>query len=311
MTPVVSICCITYNHHLYLEECMEGFLMQKTNFPIEILIHDDASTDGTTEIVKSYAERFPDIIIPTFQTENQFSKGVKITPILLKKARGKYIALCEGDDYWTDPLKLQKQVDFLEENEEYVICYSNASIVDEKNNLLEESKLPLNSQRDFDENELKKGAFVLTLTSCFKNIIKEFPKEYNKAPNGDTFLFSLLGHYGKGKYMDNIDKSVYRKHSGGVWGNIQEERKLSMHILSFLLLSKFYKKNKDRDISLFYSKVRLKKINKLISFYRGSPNRKQLFKCLFVLIKDPNFNFGKPYSKTLKNLIKSLIRLNS
>lgn len=115
--PLVSICCTTYNHGKFIQDAIEGFLMQKTNFPIEIIIHDDASTDNTATIVKQYAEKHPGLIITILQTINQYSQGIKPWPnFVFPKARGKYIALCEGDDYWTDPLKLQKQVDFLEGN---------------------------------------------------------------------------------------------------------------------------------------------------------------------------------------------------
>ena len=123
--PVVSICCITYNHALFLRKCLDGFLMQQTSFPIEILIHDDASTDGTDEIVREYAARFPGIVFPQFEEENQYSKPNHkyIDLYNYERARGKYIAYCEGDDYWTDPSKLQKQVDFMESHPEYSVCF--------------------------------------------------------------------------------------------------------------------------------------------------------------------------------------------
>ena len=129
--PLVSICCITYNHKDYIREAIEGFLMQKTTFPIEIIIHDDASTDGTAIIVEEYAEKYPDIFVSILQKENQWSKGGGSinARFVFPRARGKYIALCEGDDYWTDPLKLQKQVDFLEANEDYGAVFTDADIL--------------------------------------------------------------------------------------------------------------------------------------------------------------------------------------
>jgi len=116
--PLVSICCITYNHENYIRDAIEGFLMQKTSFPIEIIIHDDASTDNTAQIIKEYEDKYPDLFCNIFQNENQWSKGGGsiYARFLYPQARGKYIALCEGDDYWTDPLKLQKKVDFMEVN---------------------------------------------------------------------------------------------------------------------------------------------------------------------------------------------------
>ena len=130
MEPLVSICCITYNHAPYIKECIEGFLMQKTTFPIEILIHDDCSTDGTTEIIKDYEKQYPDLIFPLYEEENQYQKGKasEIDFYNYKRARGKYIAYCEGDDYWTDPLKLTKQVLFMEENPEIPCCFACSAL---------------------------------------------------------------------------------------------------------------------------------------------------------------------------------------
>lgn len=111
--PMVSICCLAYNHVPYIRKCLENFMMQKTNFPFEVLIHDDASTDKTADIIGEYEAKYPNIIKPIYQTENQYSKGVGVTRVYqFPRVKGKYIAMCEGDDYLTDPLKLQKQVDF-------------------------------------------------------------------------------------------------------------------------------------------------------------------------------------------------------
>ena len=122
--PLVSISCITYNHENYIRNAIEGFLMQKTTFPVEILIHDDASTDKTAEIVREYEKKYPQLIKPIYQTENQYSKNnALIGRIQRERAVGKYYATCEGDDYWIDPLKLQKQVDYLENNTDYgMVC---------------------------------------------------------------------------------------------------------------------------------------------------------------------------------------------
>ena len=121
--PLVSISCLTYNHAPYLRQCLDGFVMQITSFPIEILIYDDASGDGTQNIIEEYQKKYPDIIKPIYQTENQYSKGVKVGFVYnYSRAKGEYIAFCEGDDYWTDPYKLQKQIDFLECYSDYVIC---------------------------------------------------------------------------------------------------------------------------------------------------------------------------------------------
>lgn len=127
---MLSIRCLAYNHEPYIRECLEGFVMQKTNFRFEAIVHDDASTDGTADIIREYAEKYPDIIKPIFETENQYSKhDGSLGRIMNEACTGKYIAMCEGDDYWTDPLKLQKQVDFLETHNEYSMCVSNRRVL--------------------------------------------------------------------------------------------------------------------------------------------------------------------------------------
>ena len=112
--PKVSIICITYNHVNFIRDCLDGFIMQKTDFPFEVLIHDDASNDGTTDIVREYAEKYPEVFVPFYEEENQFGKTDFCRDILFPKIRGEFVAVCEGDDFWTDELKLQKQVNIFE-----------------------------------------------------------------------------------------------------------------------------------------------------------------------------------------------------
>ena len=131
--PFVSVCVITYNHGKYIRQCLDGILMQKVNFPYEILIHDDASPDDTADIIREYWEKYPTVIKPILRTENQYSKGVDVCRFNFDRAKAKYIAQCEGDDYWIDDGKLQMQVDFLEEHGEYVACVHRVRVVDENN----------------------------------------------------------------------------------------------------------------------------------------------------------------------------------
>ncbi len=129
---MVSVLCATYNQESYIRDAIESFLMQKTNFAFEILMHDDASTDGTADIIREYEQKYPNLIKPIYQTVNQYSQGKDIlVEFLFRRANGKYIALCEGDDYWTDPLKLQKQFDAMEAHPEVDMCAHAADTVDE------------------------------------------------------------------------------------------------------------------------------------------------------------------------------------
>lgn len=131
---MVSISCITYNQAPYIRQCLDGFMMQKTDFAFEVLIHDDCSTDGTDDIIREYAAKYPNVIKPLYETENQYQSGKPAGSRIWNypRAKGKYLSLCEGDDYWVDPLKLQKQVDFLESHPDYGMCYTDCDLQNDK-----------------------------------------------------------------------------------------------------------------------------------------------------------------------------------
>ena len=213
MQPLVSICSLTYNHAPYIRQCLDGFLMQKTNFAFEVLINDDCSTDGTTEILKEYAERYPDIIIPVYHEENLYSKGMRgfYGRFLYPRARGKYIALCVGDDYWTDPLKLQKQVDFLEANPEYGLVYGKARQYDQTQGKFRPGTIgaPLT---DFTDLVIK-GNLIPTATALFRNELckkyyeEDFPRDSWKM--GDYPLWLYVALHGRLYFIDS-EMAVYR-----------------------------------------------------------------------------------------------------
>lgn len=119
----VSVYCLVYNHEKYLRQCLDGFIMQKTNFKFEVIVHDDASTDGSADIIREYEQKYPEIIKPIYQTVNQYTQGIPITrTYILPKINGKYVAVCEGDDYWCDENKLQLQFDAMEANPDCHFC---------------------------------------------------------------------------------------------------------------------------------------------------------------------------------------------
>ena len=240
---MISIVCTTYNHEHFVDDAIISFLTQETIYPFEIIIHDDASTDNTKDIIERYRKEYPNIIKVILQVENQYSKGNKPLNICFRMAKGKYIALCEGDDFWCDTTKLNKQVSFLEANPEYIISCHNASIIDQNNNEISSSKLTPAQMRDFSAEELiKTEAFLLTLTWVFRNIVDfDFP-ERNKVLNGDTFMISTLGLYGKSKYHDDIIPAAYRVHSGGVWSSLNEEKKLTALINTRYWLQIYHKR---------------------------------------------------------------------
>ena len=188
---LVSISCATYNHESYIRQCLDGFVMQKTNFEFEILIHDDASTDGTTTIIREYVDKYPNLIKPIFQIENQYSKGVPISQTYnWPRARGKYIALCEGDDYWTDPYKLQKQVDFLEANPEYGLIYTDYSRLNKDN--LEYACILNGKTRKINSYEemLQYAGFIVPCSWLFRKSIYERLDKIENVVDG-SFVLAL------------------------------------------------------------------------------------------------------------------------
>ncbi len=220
--PKLSIVCPTYNHVHFIRDALEGFVMQKTNFPFEVLIHDDASTDGTADIIREYALKYPDIIKPTYQTENQFGKSIYICrDILFPGIQSKYVALCEGDDYWTDPFKLQKQVDFLESHPDYSICFHPVKVHWE-NHSKPDSLYPKSKMlKKMNLDVLLQCNFIQTNSVVYRwrrECTKIFPDYI--AP-GDWFLHLLHAQVGKIGYLPEV-MGVYRKHAGGIWSGAGE-----------------------------------------------------------------------------------------
>lgn len=210
--PLVSISCITYNHASYIKECIDGFLMQKTNFNFEILIHDDHSTDGTEEIIKEYAKQYPDIIKPLFEKENQYSLGKPTGSVVwnLPRASGKYIAMCEGDDYWIDPYKLQKQVDFLESHPDYGMCYTKVKRFVQKNNkFIDEWGGPNEKLEDLLERNTVPTLTAVIRSEIYSSYSKELKKENKNWLMGDYPIWLYSSIKSKIHYLDEIT-GVYR-----------------------------------------------------------------------------------------------------
>lgn len=223
----ITVCCITYNHSRYIRECIKGFLNQKTNYKVEFIIHDDASTDNTQEVIQKLVgndDRFKLI----FRKKNIKSTGQAISPLLYKKARGKYIALCEGDDYWTDPLKLQKQVDFLEANEDYILSFSNAHVLSDSIKKKINTKFTQN-QRIIFKDYLKNYSPTPTSTMVFKNLpfLKSniFANIMRKYSKGDYILRMHLGFRGNFHFLNDFT-AVYRKHNKGMTNQFDSVKSL-------------------------------------------------------------------------------------
>ncbi len=234
----INICVLTYNHEKFIEECLDGILKQKVDFSYEVVIGDDCSTDRTRKICQKYIEKYPDRIRLICSKKNigMISNWHKILSVCI----GKYIALCEGDDYWTDPYKLQKQVDFLESNPDYVVCYQDAKIINEKGVIINSKYGP---KKDFSCDALIKGPVIPLHSLCFRNILKDFPIEAQKMVGNHRFTISRLGLYGKGKWLgDSILPGVYRIHSGSSWSSKNKEEKLYIDSNTSFWIYQYYKR---------------------------------------------------------------------
>lgn len=239
----VTICCITYNHEKYIRKCLDGFLMQKTKFPYDILIHDDCSTDGTIEILKEYESKYSNIKV-LYETENQFSKGVKIAfDILLPLINTKYVAICEGDDYWTDIKKLEKQLSFMEKNQDCVMTVHNGIKENTKDgkatiiNPFSESKY-LETEEMFMAfiNNPPTASFVLRM-----DVLKDYPLFVRNAPVVDDVL--RLFYFSKGKvyYFDDCMCSRHINHEWS-WNSFldRDEAMYEKYVREILLFYDYY-----------------------------------------------------------------------
>ena len=244
--PILAVRCATFNHEKYIRDALEGFVKQKTDFCFIVIVHDDASTDKTAEIIREYEQKYPHIIKPIYETENQWSKRAGSLSRALRNAipQGvKYVALCEGDDYWTDPGKLQKQVDFLEKHPDYTMCFHNAEIKKE-NGVAADFEGYVIENREYSATELFAGWTVPTASIVMRKEILDIPRQSPDFIYGDIVMIENCAHLGKvwgfGEYM-----SVYRMQATGVLWNdssVAQEKRLRRLPKHLIALKKFYPK---------------------------------------------------------------------
>jgi len=252
--PDISVICWTFNDVKFVAESIDSILRQKIDCSFEIIIHDDCSTDGTIEIIREYGKKYPNIFNNLINKENTYTKGADITSNALKKAKGRYIALTHGDDYWVDEYKLKKQYDFMESNFGCVICYHDVEVIDESGLLIKKSKLSSKSKKDFSSDELKKGAKISTQTMFFRNVVKDYPPELAFAFGGDKFLTSILGAYGVGVYLDNVKPSAFRVHKGGINRGVEDPLFAKINYLrTRIALYRYYERIGDSELRDYYA----------------------------------------------------------
>lgn len=308
MEIMVSVICTVYNHEKYLRKCLDGFVMQKTNFKFEVLIHDDASTDGSAGIIREYEEKYPDIIKPIYQTENQYSKGIKVSQTFLYPLiRGKYLAFCEGDDYWCDENKLQKQFDVMENHPDCSICVHRVSLLE--NGIVLDKFIP-----DFkiDDNIIDNNMYIKLMMGGYYYLFqtssyfirmslfdyKNKPEFWVNSDVGDVPMILYCVSKGDLYYIDEV-MSCYRNDSIGSWTNtvLKNASKMLEHTKKTLELFNSYDKYLDYKYTNNIKKIE-EKIEFKISLYEN--NSKESLKKKY-----------RPFFNKLSNKEKTFVVLNA
>jgi glycosyltransferase involved in cell wall biosynthesis len=306
----VSACIITYNHEKYISQCIEGVLSQNLKYEFEIIIGDDNSTDSTLEICKQYEEKYPDLIKVIDRENNLGMMGNWRESI--NYCNGDFIALCEGDDIWNDPNKLNKQVSFLIKNPTYILTYHNSNVINDKGLVVKEKKLEEKYCKDYSPLDLQKGAYILTLTMCFRNNFITFPPEWDKVANADIFLVSLLGKFGSGKFLNHIVPSSYRIHSNGLWSSNSFLKMTLCREITYQQLMNYHRRENNNIISSHFTRLLCQTRGSLMEqfIHRGEfiKANNYAFKSYSMFQKNKVFNGTKTVIVYLKAWIKFLLK---
>lgn len=243
---MVTVCTLAFNHGDYLSDCLEGILDQRCDFRVEVIVHDDASTDGTAEVLKEYQSRYPSIVRVISQTENLFSKGVNPQyAYILPASRGTYFAICDGDDFWKDPDKLAQQVAFLETSPDYALTYGPTKRIDAQGNVSDHKG---GASSDLTAEQLKSTTGLNTLTTCGRNVFRGAPPMYlRSSPIGDLTMWAMLGYHGGGKYIADLAPAFYRVHDGGILSRQNSTRQNMMSMLGHLSIAAYHLEQGDRN----------------------------------------------------------------
>ncbi len=241
---MVSVCCITYNHEKYIAQALDGFLMQETNFKFEILIGEDNSADNTKAIIEDYSNRYPGLV--QLISHNPNKGAIRNQIDILGRAKGKYVAMCDGDDFWTDSAKLQKQVDFLENHDDYVMCCHHSKVIDDYDKLVYVKDTPVSLEYDYKDVLLGKREETRICSLMIRNIpqvTEVTEKSWFLGTYGTDVLFKLyaLANTGKKIYVLPEVMACYRLHNGGVWSMIDPKIRKSRMISDFNLTIRNFK----------------------------------------------------------------------
>lgn len=238
MTPIVSIIVCTYNQEQYIKQTLDSILMQQCNFEFEILVGEDCGTDSTRKICEDYAAKYSQVKV--LDRPQNLGKQKNFFDALIQ-CKGKYVSMCDGDDYWQDPLMLQKEVDYLESHPECVIVYHDSIMVDGNGNVISETEVGPGRRCDFSSEELIVGRNISNRTICFRNVLDFSKIDITGVYNEDSFVYSVIGHLGVGHFIDGIKPSVYRILNGSIWNDQQEIKRLAWIMDTTKAIIRYYK----------------------------------------------------------------------
>ena len=299
---VVSVICNAYNHEEYIRDALDSFIMQKTNFKFEVLVHDDASTDRTADIIREYEKKYPDIIKPIYQTENQYSKGKGLVgKIQHARVKGKYIAICEGDDYWTDPHKLQKQFDAMEKHPEVDVCTHSSVTMDAKSGKILKYTRPSKKSGIISVEKVINGGggFVSTNSLFYRSEINKNIPEFRKYLGLDYTLQVHSSLRGGMLYLSDC-MSAYRHMSNGSWTQRMksDEKKKIEHSKKVIRMLEIL----NEETQYRYSKIINSHImrNKSENVYRMVLNKHNLEVMDYEVIKASNIKWKTKIFMCLK-----------
>lgn len=307
--PKVSVCMITYNHENYIREAIEGVLMQQCDFEVELILANDCSTDKTDEVIQDILTNHPRASWIKYKNHTE-NKGMMPNFIwALEQCKGTYIALCEGDDYWTDPLKLQKQVDFLEGNQEYVLHFHNAEVIKNVKNKKNERRRFYNvyNKTEYTANDVLASWIIPTASIVFRNVITKYPKFFKEAVFGDLALQVYLCEYGKMYALDEV-MSIYRINDDSITiksiNNLKHSNKL---IKQLELMNSFFDEKYNSEIMKKIFLLNLEKAN----YFKNKSILKQSYLFLKTISLNPllAYRFNKKVVNAFKSIVVTLLTM--
>lgn len=311
---LVAIHCLVYNHEPYLRDCFEGFVMQKTNFRFVAIVHDDCSTDNSAAIIREYEAKYPDIFRPIYETENQWHKTDgslgRIMNAAIDATGAKYMAMCEGDDYWTDPLKLQKQVDYMESHPDYVLCCHGYKIFNTTDGTIEEKWVSAQNEIVFSNSENMRHWYTKTMTLLVRSEV------FNNMPDSTQFKYWRDDHFvyyalkqSKGSYLPFVG-GVYRCQAGGVFGSLSY---LAQETTNLCVYNELVLKNADDTILIEFHNEKISGLQKeLINSIRCNGLSTSVLRAIRsldrLLIKEKKYRvFIRWQTQLYKTVIKTII----